>query len=635
MKMMHKTGWMMALAGLLVLALAGSFKENEENQVYRSPETVEYSPDGNLMAVNDLTANKIYIVSAKTKSVTKEINLKGIGQDIIWLDDQEFLVSEYETGNVLKINARKGKVEKSYQAGPNAFHMAVHQDELWVGLYGLNLITVLDLKSGKKKAAIPIQSLPWDIEIAPARNLVLVTNLTPGRAANNKESAASITLIGLNSKQKIKNILLPHGSSNLRHLKVSKDQKYAYAVHTRGKVSLPTSQLEKGWVNTNMLSILDLENQEWYTSVLLDLPRQGGSDPWDIVENKLTGELMISLAGIHELARIKIDELHQYLQGEKVPDNLEANNAGAYTAYNVWQEIKATPQKRLILQDRLSALYTAGLIKREKVNIRAPRGMDLSPDLKTLAIAGYYSGELALKDLASGNITRISLGKQSAPDQVRQGEMIFHDASQTLENWLSCFTCHPDTRADGLNWDLLNDGIGNPKNTKSLIWTHLTPPSMSTGVRANYEVAAEKGFHFIKFYQGTEGEVNAVRAYLASLAPEESPYKKLMETDKAFSQSVERGKHLFSQSKCNDCHTPPLFTNKKMYDFGVADERGIKAYDVPTLKELWRTAPYWHDGSKATIKEILTDERILGVHGTTEDLDQADLDDLSNYLMTL
>ena len=45
-----------------------------------------------------------------------------------------------------------------------------------------------------------------------------------------------------------------------------------------------------------------------------------------------------------------------------------------------------------------------------------------------------------------------------------RGNMYFHDATLGFQGWQSCASCHPnDARADGLNWDLLNDGLGNPK----------------------------------------------------------------------------------------------------------------------------------------------------------------------------
>ena len=69
-----------------------------------------------------------------------------------------------------------------------------------------------------------------------------------------------------------------------------------------------------------------------------------------------------------------------------------------------------------------------------------------------------------------------------------------------FQGWESCASCHPGGgRVDGLNWDLPNDGIGNPKNTKSLLLAHSTPPAMTLGVRSNAEAAVRAGIRHILF----------------------------------------------------------------------------------------------------------------------------------------
>jgi len=50
-----------------------------------------------------------------------------------------------------------------------------------------------------------------------------------------------------------------------------------------------------------------------------------------------------------------------------------------------------------------------------------------------------------------------------------------------------------------LNWDLLNDGVGNPKHTKSMLLAHRTPPAMSEGVRLTAEAAVRSGLTHILY----------------------------------------------------------------------------------------------------------------------------------------
>ena len=161
-------------------------------------------------------------------------------------------------------------------------------------------------------------------------------------------------------------------------------------------------------------------------------------------------------------------------------------------------------------------------------------------------VASYYSGEvLSLDPNRCQVIKRMGLGEQPAPDTARHGEFVFHDGRHSFQHWLSCATCHPDGRADGLNWDLLNDGIGNPKNAHSLLWSDRTPPLMSLGIRENMEEATQKGFQFIQFREIEEGDLNAVRAYLRSMEPEASP----LLVGGRLSEEARKGQRIFEECR--------------------------------------------------------------------------------------
>ncbi len=58
-------------------------------------------------------------------------------------------------------------------------------------------------------------------------------------------------------------------------------------------------------------------------------------------------------------------------------------------------------------------------------------------------------------------------------------------------------------------------------------------------------------------------------------------------------------------------------------------------FDTPRLVEVWRTAPYLHDGHWLTVKELLT----VGKHGLSreqlEKLSERDIDDLVEFVLSL
>ena len=44
------------------------------------------------------------------------------------------------------------------------------------------------------------------------------------------------------------------------------------------------------------------------------------------------------------------------------------------------------------------------------------------------------------------------------PSLARRGEILFHDATRSFNQWYSCNTCHSDGHTNGLDFDTLNDG---------------------------------------------------------------------------------------------------------------------------------------------------------------------------------
>jgi len=97
----------------------------------------------------------------------------------------------------------------------------------------------------------------------------------------------------------------------------------------------------------------------------------------------------------------------------------------------------------------------------------------LSGGRHTAYTANYFSDTLSVIDLDAPELKAesISLGPKPEMDMVRKGEFYFHDANLCHQGWQSCASCHPgDARVDGLNWDLLNDGIDNPKTPRASCW---------------------------------------------------------------------------------------------------------------------------------------------------------------------
>ena len=186
---------------------------------------------------------------------------------------------------------------------------------------------------------------------------------------------------------------------------------------------------------------------------------------------------------------------------------------------------------------------------------------------------------------------------------------------------------------DGLNWDLLNDGVGNPKNTRESGVGIAPLPAMSTAVRDTAELAVRSGLTHILFAQADEQVASAMDRYLQSLEPLPSP--KLENC--RLSAAATRGQALFRspETGCTSCHCGALFTDLKRHDVGTASpfDQGEGSFDTPAFRN-WRTAPYLHDGSCSSLRELLTLRNPADRHGKTSHLNARQIDDLVEYLLS-
>ena len=68
-----------------------------------------------------------------------------------------------------------------------------------------------------------------------------------------------------------------------------------------------------------------------------------------------------------------------------------------------------------------------------------------------------------------------------------------------------------------------------------------------------------------------------------------------------------RGLRLFQDAGCIQCHGGPMFTDFKLHFIGVSDNTpgGQREFRTPTLRNLRHTAPFMHDGSRRTLRDVL------------------------------
>jgi len=606
--------------------------------VYRSPFAVVISPDGQTLFVSDRTAGCVVVMDVVTGEKVAEIPLRGEPTGLLLSPDGGTLyAAEFNARSVAVIDTARRKVIRRIQAGlrPVGLALAPRSGRLFTCNTDTNDVSVLDLAAGREIKGVPVVRQPMFAAITPDEKWLVVANALPLGSANNPDLGGVVSVVDTQTLEQVATIQLPSGSTNLRGICVSPDGHWAYVVHAVARFNIPPTQLERGWVNTHALSILDLTKRECYVTVLLDYLMEGGADPFGMAGSADGQTLWISLGGVHQIAIVPVGRLHTLLAGD-IPAELTPDPPYDLGNQNIWRQIKEDQTARYQLVNDLTALYRADLLERVPSGGNGPRGICLSPDGTKLYVAHYFTGNVVEMDAAKGKVRReLSLGAQPELDPVRFGEQIFHDASLCFQHWQSCATCHPDTRSDGLRWDLLNDGMGNPKRTRSLVNSYRTAPVMAKGVRQEMGVAVRAGFKFILFAVRPEEEYEAVDSYLRAVQPRPSPF---LTPDGKLTPAAKRGKQLFEgKADCVRCHPAPLYTDLQAYDVGTIGEfdQPDDRFYTPKLTELYRSSPYLHDGRAVTLQEVLTTYNPEDKHGRTSALSEEEINDLVAYLLSL
>ena len=311
------------------------------------------------------------------------------------------------------------------------------------------------------------------------------------------------------------------------------------------------------------------------------------------------------------------------------------------------------------------------------VNVgRAPRGLLLTPNGR-LFVQNFVSRTVSVFDVSGilastsntytqlANINAIATEKLAA--NVLAGKRIFYnsdDRRMNRDKYLSCASCHQDGGQDGRVMDFTDRGEGL-RNTIALNgrrgvgqgrvhWSanfdeiqdfehdirnafggtgFMTDAQFNTGTR-NQPLGDPKA--------GVSPDLDALAAFVNSLdSVGASPFRN---ANGSFTAAAIAGKAVFQRQGCNTCHSGAEFTDSasgQLHDVGTIKPSSgrrlnqlLTGLDTPTLKGVWETAPYLHDGSAPTLLDVLTTANPNNRHGNTA-LNDTELQELVAYLQQL
>ena len=595
-----------ALAGGMIAAVRNKHRRNNDQPDagdYTSPTALAASGDGKYLYVADATGRAVYKISTADKKVEAVYQTDVRVNDVAVSGDTVFVAEGELGGRLVKLDGSL-KESAAVVTGHTPSDICIAGDSAYVANRFSNTVSCVDISSMEETANIAVGREPVTLTLAGG-DLYVGCHL-PDEAASSGYTSADVCVVETEGNTLVKTLDLCNGAGSVLGICSNSDGSNVYVTHIVARYQLPTTQLDGGWINTNAVTVINTAEREVYYSFLLDDVDLGAANPWGVTVSADDSTLYVALSGTNQISRVDLSKLKTLVS--KV-----GKNTGKSTSDIVDMIDFAADAKTRITLD------AAGV-----------RTVLLSGG--KLYAGEYFAGSVAVIDEDSFTQTdTILIKEQPQISDVRKGELYFYDATTCYQMWQSCNSCHPDVRADSLNWDNLNDGVGTSKQAKSLLWAHRTPPEMITGIRKNAETANEAGYKFIQYNADYAEYMPYINAFLKSLLPVQSPY---LNSDGTLTEAAERGKELFGKYNCSECHPAPLYTDMKLHesaDLELGDDWEYRPFDTPTLVEVWRTSPWAFNGFFTDMSDYI--KFMVEKRGMT--ISDADAADLAEYVLSI
>ncbi len=297
------------------------------------------------------------------------------------------------------------------------------------------------------------------------------------------------------------------------------------------------------------------------------------------------------------------------------------------------------------------ALYVAGLGSDSVVQIRNASQASIAAGPIAGLTAGDSCGPDGLAVTASGsvlawcsftrNVVRIDFPTPSSDRSANasvspgptliasamtakqhDGLVLFHAASAAVSEQgnLACASCHPDNRADGLSWRIEKHELQTPLLAGRVVGTH---PYKWDGGDATLRDSLRSTMKRLGGSGLSRRDIDALAAYLEALPAVRTPTRDPVQ--------VARGRKVFDSEGCRSCHDGPAYTDQQRHKLVGT----LRESDTPSLIGVAASAPYFHDGSAATLEALLRDRGAVHGMADTARLTEQQIADLAAFLDTL
>lgn len=607
----------------------------------RQSQTLALSADGAVLAVVNADADSLSIIDTGSRTLRREIALGSRPQPAadgryapqlaprgvdLSADGRLAYVACQASGQLLTVDVEAGGVLQALRIGTEPVAVLRHGDgrALYVSVYQSSEVVRLPLDA----AGLPdvgaqqrqtISDRPWGLALDDTGGVLVVSRFltSPGLE---RFDAATLAPLGQTEVAEVplrQNRLIANGQA--RGL-------YSVAVRPRPADLVGTAGAE-AWVGHLLLNVTTAQpDLDFESSVFPAVSIQG-----------LDGTPGPTLSTDSRLPGI---------------DGAFADIVSGPRA------IAFTPDGRLALAVMMSSedvlvidaekRVQAGLVRPLPGDL--PEGIVISPDGSFAYIDERASGDIAVLRIAApgdsgprvrrdGEVIPRFPSSDPMPAELRLGQRLFYSANSsefpmTRNFWVACASCHLEGRSDAVTWRFAQGPRDTPTNAGGMRDTGFLLRSAGRNTLLQYDetARAEQGADIELRRPQDRPLLEALAAFVDRGIPFARSPERDLETG-APSPAAVRGQVVFMRLGCQRCHSGSRFTDSgsgnptldltgplMLHDVGTcatgsyADrashaydggDRAACQFDTPSLNGLHDTAPYFHDGSAATLGDVI------------------------------
>ena len=498
---------------------------------------------------------------------------------------------------VLEVARKKLLLVAVIHTGWQPHDVAISPDNkhAYVALNAANQVGVIDLQQQKMIDRIDVGRWPRYLGLSPDGSRLAV-----GASGDGGVSVVDTATRKMISLQRFVAI-------NVGHMQVSKDGLYAYfpwMFYHHNPIT--KTNIQRGWVLASRLGRVRLDKPGRREAFSLDVRGQAVGDPHGLALSPKEDRIVLAASGSHELLIYREPGL-------------------PFRDYGDTDHLDAALQRD---QNRFYRIPVGG----------RPMGMRFGSENHLVYVANYLQNSIQVVDLDKRQVVRqIDLGKAAELTAARRGEAIFHDAQRSLDQWYSCHSCHYEGGINSERMDTFNDGTAFTfKTVLPLYKLQETAPWTWHGWQKSLPDAMRKSLTSTMLgREPTNQDVTDLLAYLKMLEPPPNPYR---QTDGSLTPAAERGRKVFNsrQAGCASCHKGPYFTDGKIHDLGLGEEKDkYQGFNTPSLLGVYRKVRLLHHGRAKSLQQVFQEfhapQDVVG----SEMLTDQQLQDLIAYLKSL